>query len=143
MSEEPNSDDAKKDSRISDKAIEYIQIQMKQSEDRKKADEFISTQISSDDLNPSEVDKLRKENEQLVKQQKEILLKQFNSEEQEEFKDRSISELQLLLEYKAKHLRKGIQRSQPTGASDKRTSTQMTPGSIGSWDPITRTWKPS
>ena len=89
----------------------------------------------------SEIERLKKENELLKANQKAALLKQFNEDEQEEFKDRSIKELQLLLDYKGKHLKKGILRSQPTDASDKRTSTRMTPGSIGSWDPIKREWK--
>ncbi len=137
-----NSDDAKSDTRITGKAIAYIDAQMKESDELQRQQEIeeAAKKLPAGQL-PAELDRLKKENEQLIKQQKEALLKQFNDEEQEEFKDRSITELQLLLDYKAKHLKRGIQRSQPTDASDKRTATKMTPGSIGSWDPIKREWK--
>ena len=126
---------------LTQRQIDYVNKQIAETE-KKKAREEAKKVFSKMDHQEA-LDTLQQENEQLKEQQKLALLKQFNEDEQEEFKDRSISELQLLLDYKAKHLRKGIQRSTPTGASDKRTSTKMTPGSIGSYDPITREWKPS
>ena len=119
--------------------IAFVEKQISDAEKKKAKDEAIKALSNMD--SKEAIEALQKENEELKANQKASLLKQFTDEEQEEFKDRSIKELQLLLDYKGKHLKKGILRSQPTDASDKRTSTQMTPGSIGSWDPIKREWK--
>lgn len=124
---------------LTEKQIQFVERQIAEKE-KKKAKEEASKVFANMDSKEA-IEQLRKENEELKASQKASLLKQFTETEQEEFKDRSITELQLLLDYKAKHLKKGILRSQPSDASDKRTQTQMTPGSIGSWDPIKREWK--
>jgi hypothetical protein len=131
---------------LTDKQKEFLEKQI-QEQERKKAKEE-ADKLFAKMTSKEAIAQLQKENEQLKAQQQEaeaaqraIMLKQLNSDEQEEYKDCSITELQLLLDYKAKYLKRGIQRSASSDASNKRTSTKLPPGSIGSWDPISRTWK--
>ena len=88
-----------------------------------------------------EFEALREENEKLKNNQKKQLLEQLPEAEQKEYSERSLEELQLLVDYQKKHNPKGTIRGitppDNTDAANKETAYKLKPGEIGGYN----TWK--
>lgn len=115
-----------KDIRISDEQIEFIKKQIAETKLKEKLDQQSPTK--------EQLAKLQAENDQLRATQRKALLKEFDEKEQEEYKDYSNDQLELVLQIKKKYATpKGIRRQTDQTDSTTTQETIVKAGSIGEY----------
>lgn len=108
----------------------------------RKENEILKNSVGEKDLS-DKISKLSEENEQLQSARKADLLNQLTKKEQEKYKDKSMQDLELILEVvKDRPKRKGIQRGSDSDKDEQQElRKELADGEVGSYDFKTKKWK--
>lgn len=87
------------------------------------------------------IKELEKDKTDYEDKRKKDLLSELNEKDQVKFKDKSLDAIELIVEYIRDNPKRGISKTpKPTTDSQTRSDILRKGGSIGSYDPKTKTW---